>query len=283
MRQQQRVRRISLTVAATAVAAAAVFLASGDGLAEGLAAAPAADGSTDGGTVGVSEGSGSGGEDDSGGSVGVTDGGTDTGGSTTGGSADSGGSVGVTEGASVEGGSSDGSGSVTGGETTGGGDPSPSPTPTAGPSTPPPTSGIPHTTYSCWNPDSKPLTGTFVALVPAGTLPTGNKATLVELSFAPKTNEDTGVRTDDRILTRFAPTGGAWAAADPVRLELERDGIKPFRPVVPGAALKMPEIRLTDVNCWDGTVASLGGTIRFGGEGGNGGVEVRVPVTWQRS
>ncbi|MFJ7069150.1 hypothetical protein [Streptomyces sp. NPDC101115] len=311
MRQQQSVRRISLTVAAAAVAAAAVFMASGDGIAEGLASASATPEPTDGGTVGVSEGS-SGTAD--GGTVGVSEGGTvDGGGSAVGGTdtggSDGGANTGVTEGGSADGGSADGgsgsgettvgadtggsgSGETTGGadtggsgsgETTGGGEPTPSPTPTVGPTTPPPTGGIPHTTYSCWNPDSKPLTGTFVALVPAGTLPTGNKATLVELSFAPKTNPDTGVRTDDRILTRFAPTGGAWAAADPVQLELDGDAIKPFRPVVPGAGLKMPEIRLTDVNCWGGTVAALGGTIRFGGEGGNGGVEVKVPVTWQRS
>ncbi|MEU7027795.1 hypothetical protein AB0A60_14035 [Streptomyces sp. NPDC046275] len=264
-------RRISLTVAATAVAAAAVFLASGHGPADGLGTAAATSEPTEGGTVGVTEG----------GDGGVVSGGMD--GGTDGGGTDSGGTVGVSE----------GSGSASG-ETTGGGEPSSSPTPTVGPSstvgptptidptTPPPTGDMPATAYACWSPYT-PLTGTFVALVPAGTLPSGNKATLVELTFAPKTEPETGRRTDDRILTRFAPTGGTWSTADPVPLEVEPTGIKAFRPVVPGVTLKMPEIRLNDVTCWDSTVASLGGTIRFGGEGGNGGPEVKVPVTWQRS
>ncbi|MER7517977.1 hypothetical protein [Streptomyces sp. NPDC126499] len=279
MRQQQTVRRISLTVAATAVAATAVFLASGTGLAEGLGqAAPAAAEPTDGGTsVGVTEGTTSG-ETDGGSTVGTTngadggaDGGANTGvseGTTTGGAdggADGGANTGVSEG-------------TTTGETTGGGEPTPTPT-----ATQPGTGQIPYTAHPCWTPDSKPITGTFVALVPAGTLPTGNKATLVELRFAPKTDPATGIRGDDEILTRFAPAGGTWTAARPAKLELAADAIKPFRPVVDGTALRMPEIRLTDINCWDATVASLGGTLRFGGEGGNGGAEVKVPVTWQRS
>ncbi|MFF5971431.1 hypothetical protein ACFY7C_07855 [Streptomyces sp. NPDC012769] len=271
MRQQPRqqwVRPISLTVAATAVAATAVFLASGTGLAEGLGAAAAVE-PVDGDTVGVSVGTTSGetaGE--------TTSGGVDGGGETTGG-----GSVGVSEGTTT-GESSVGttSGGVDGGgETTGGGEPTPTPTPT------PSTGRIPDTAHPCWSADSKPITGTFVAMVPAGTLPTGNKATLVELTFAPRTDPETGVRTDDEITTRFAQAGGAWTTALPVKLQLDATAIKPFRPVVDGSALKMPEIRLTDINCWSDTVAALGGTLRFGGDGGNGGVEVKVPVTWQRS
>ncbi|MCX2185193.1 hypothetical protein KV205_32475 [Streptomyces sp. SKN60] len=279
MSEQRRIRRISLTVAATAVAAAAVFLtASGDGLAPGLSAAAATAEPTEGDVGSVSVGV------DSGGTVGVTEGGTADGGTADGGTTDGGttdgGTVGVSEGST----SGETTGGVTtGGVTTGGGDPTESPTPTPTDSGEPPTSGIPRTAAACWNPNGKPLTGTFVALVPAGTLPNGNKATLVELSFAPKTDPATGVLTDDRILTRFAPAGGAWTAADPVPLELDTNALKPFRPVVPGATLKMPEIRVTDVNCWDATVSALAGTLRFGGDGGNGGPEVKLPVTWQRS
>ncbi|WP_370415438.1 hypothetical protein [Streptomyces fradiae] len=269
MSEQRRIRRISLTVAAaTAVAAATVFLtASGDGLAPGLSAAAATAEPTEGDVGSVSVGV------DSGGTVGVTEGGTADGGVD--GGFDSGGTVGVSEGST--------SGETTGGVTTGGVDPTESPTPTPTDSGEPPTSGIPRTAAACWNPDGKPLTGTFVALIPAGTLPNGNKATLVELSFAPKPDPATGVLTDDRILTRFAPAGGAWTAADPVPLELDTNALKPFRPVVPGATLKMPEIRVTDVNCWDATVSALAGTLRFGGDGGNGGPEVNLPVTWQRA
>ncbi|MFD0371727.1 hypothetical protein [Streptomyces sp. NPDC059071] len=270
--------------AATAIAAAAVFTASGTGLAEGLgAAAPAAESVDGGDTVGVSVGT----------TAGETSGETTAGGETIGGTTTGG----------VDGGTSTG-GTVGGGETSGGGEPTstptpdpwpsptyspPSPTPspsepspTPSPSVPPGAGDIPATAYACWA-TGTPITGTFVGLVPAGTLPTGNKATLVELRFVPKTDPATGMRADDEIVTRFAPAGGAWTAAEPVKLQLQPDGIKPFRPVVDGAALKMPEIRLADVNCWDSTLSSIGGTVRFGGEGGNGGVEVKVPVTWYRS
>jgi len=274
---------MSLTVAAaTSFAAAAVFLTTGTGLAGNLGAtAPAAAAPGEGDTVGVTSGEttvgttsgvdgGVTGGADSGGTVGVSEGtttGETTVGTTSGGS-DGGANTGVSEG-------------TTTGETTGGGEPTP--TPSTPPTQPPGTGGIPYTAHPCWSPDSKPITGTFVAMVPAGTLPTGNKATLVELRFAPRTDPNTGVRGDDEILTRFAQTGGAWTAARPAKLELSTDAIKPFRPVVDGSTLKMPEIRLTDINCWNDTVASLGGTLRFGGEGGNGGAEVKVPVTWQRS
>ncbi|GAA3389771.1 hypothetical protein [Streptomyces roseoviridis] len=300
---------MSLTVAAaTSFAAAAVFLTTGTGLAGNLGAtAPAAAAPGEGDTVGVTSGEttvgttsgvdgGVTGGADSGGTVGVSEGtttGETTVGTTSGGS-DGGANTGVSEGtttgetsAGTTSGGSDGgantgvSEGTTTGETTGGGEPTP--TPSTPPTQPPGTGGIPYTAHPCWSPDSKPITGTFVAMVPAGTLPTGNKATLVELRFAPKTDPDTGVRGDDEILTRFAQTGGAWTAARPAKLELSTDAIKPFRPVVDGSTLKMPEIRLTDVNCWNDTVASLGGTLRFGGEGGNGGAEVKVPVTWQRS
>ena len=280
---QHRARRMSLTVAAaTSFAAAAVFLTTGTGLAGNLGAtAPAAAAPGEGDTVGVTSGETTVGTTsgvdggvtsgaDSGGTVGVSEGtttGETTVGTTSGGS-DGGANTGVSEG-------------TTTGETTGGGEPTP--TPSTPPTQPPGTGGIPYTAHPCWSPDSKPITGTFVAMVPAGTLPTGNKATLVELRFAPRTDPNTGVRGDDEILTRFAQTGGAWTAARPAKLELSTDAIKPFRPVVDGSTLKMPEIRLTDINCWNDTVASLGGTLRFGGEGGNGGAEVKVPVTWQRS
>ncbi|MET9950478.1 hypothetical protein ABZ135_02875 [Streptomyces sp. NPDC006339] len=302
--RQHRARRISLTAAAAAsAAAAAVFLTSGTGLAGNLGpTAPAAAEPTDGGdTVGVTVGT-TAGESSTGTTSGGADGGADggttsgetTGGDTTGGES-SGGTVGVSEGTTsgettggdTTGGESTGgtvgvSEGTTSGETSGGGDPTPSPTPTA-PPTQPGTGPIPYTAHPCWSADSKPITGTFVALVPAGTLPSGNKATLVELTFTPWTDPRTGIRTDDEIVTRFATTGGAWTAARPAKLELDTTAVKPFRPVVDGTTLKMPEIRLTAITCWNDTVAALAGTLRFGGTGGNGGPEVKVPVTWQRS
>ncbi|MFI1979250.1 hypothetical protein [Streptomyces wedmorensis] len=310
MSENQRIRRISLTAAAATVAAAAVFLASGTGLAGGLAGglASATVGDDGGGSVGVSEGS-------SGWSVGETsgestDGGADSGTATSGGTVTSGGAEpsatptwdstsgsgttgdtlgGVADGGTswggsgeTTGGSGSGSGETSDGGTTGGSGETTGGEPTEGP-TDPPGPQIPSTASPCWSPDAKPLTGTFVAMVPAGTLPTGNKATFVELSFAPTTDPVTGSPADGEIITRFAQAGGAWTTAQPVKLELEADAIKAFRPVVTGSALKMPEIRLTAVACWNTTVSSLGGTVRFGGDGGNGGAEVKVPVTWHRS
>ncbi|MFJ3905536.1 hypothetical protein [Streptomyces sp. NPDC090025] len=293
---RSRVRRTSLVVAGAGLVTAAVLVAAGTGLAGqgpgfGVAAATAED------TVGVSEG-GIGGGETTGGEVGGADAGADGGGTV---GVTSGGTSGETVSGSGSGGAAGGSsptptpvpspsgpgggavsGGVIGGPSTGPTDPpvptdEPTPEPTAQPSPgPQPPSG-----QSCWSwTDNRPVNGTFLALVPAGTLPTGNKATLVELRFTAKAVGDSWV--DDRIVTRFAATGGAWSTARPVPVELRQDGLETFRPVVDGLALKMPEITVNSVDCWNTTVTGLGGYLTYGGPGGNGGVEVRVPVTWQR-